>query len=77
MVIVLPLESLYSFNAGYGHKPQKLHLAVVNDEIPLENCSPLLYSDCFLDTNSLSLSCLYIDLIRNKTYEIVSICQEP
>lgn len=76
MVIVLPLESLYSFNAGYGHKPEKLHLAAVNDEIPLEECNPSLYSHCFLEpleSNSiLFLSCLYIDLIRNKTYEIVS-----
>lgn len=74
MVIVLPLESLYSFNAGYGHKPEKLHLAAVNDEIPLEECNPSLYSHCFLEpleSNSiLFLSCLYIDLIRNKTYEI-------
>lgn len=76
MVIVLPLESLYSFNAGYGHKPEKLHLAAVNDEIPLEECNPSLYAHCFLEplesSSKLFLSCLYIDLIRNKTYEIVS-----
>lgn len=73
-VIVLPVLQTYLFNTAIGRKPRNLHLAVVNDEIATANCSHSAYQGCFLDANqTVSLSCLYLEVLQNESYNFVSI----
>lgn len=73
MLFALPVLQCCNFNWVYGTLPENLHLAVVNDEISLKNCNSSSLFGCFLDERSdLFLSCLFLDIMQNKTYKIVS-----
>lgn len=73
MVFILPILQICIFNTVYGHEPDHLSIAIVNDEIPLNRCNFSINRGCFLDENSKTfLSCIFLDILRNKTYEMVS-----
>lgn len=57
-----------------GRNPKNVNVAVINEEIPIAECEHITYSECFLNENqSVPLSCLYLDLLGNNTYNFVSI----
>lgn len=73
LTIMLPFLNTLFFNIAIGRNPRGLSIAVVNDEISMFNCTEAMYSTCFLDDNStVTLSCLFINLLRNKSYTVVS-----
>lgn len=70
-VVILPLLQTYLFNVAIGRKPKNLNIAVINEEI--SNCHYSAYSGCFLDEKqNVSLSCLYLEFLKNETYTFVS-----
>lgn len=73
MVFLLPIIQICIFNWVFGHLPENLHVAVVNEEISLKNCNVSSSLGCFLDERQdMFLSCLFVDILRSKTYKIVS-----
>lgn len=72
-VIFLPTVQAYIFNLVVGVTPKHVKLGVVNDEIDYSKCNHSAYDGCFLDTNqNVSLSCLFLEYLQNKTYDFVS-----
>lgn len=74
--MVLPILQSYLFNVTFGGRPTNLPIAVVNEEIKNDSCNSLTYDSCFLneeENQNIALSCLYLEFLRNKSYNLVSI----
>lgn len=71
-MIFLPTIQAYIFNLVVGVTPKHVKLGIVNDEIDFLKCNHLAYDGCFLDNQNVSLSCLFLEYMQNKTYDFVS-----
>lgn len=80
-LFLLPLVQTYFFNLAIGHDPQGLYIAVVNKELQQRRpgeCKPEYYEGCFLDNpQDVIMSCAYVEQMRHKSMNIVSIQTDP
>lgn len=77
-MLFLPLIQTVLFNVACGHDPKHLALGVLNEEIIAGNpemCrSASQTKSCFMD-GGVSVSCLLLDKLKEKTFELVIITQ--
>ncbi|KAK7588216.1 hypothetical protein V9T40_005461 [Parthenolecanium corni] len=67
LLMFLPVVSSWFFCTAIGRYPQRLKLAIVNEET---NCNMYERNGCFLDSDSnVHISCLFLEALKNKTYE--------
>ncbi|XKL64715.1 hypothetical protein PGB90_004801 [Kerria lacca] len=72
LVLALPLTQNIFANLTLGKKPKNLPLGVLNEEIPINNCSYTTYNGCVLNENqTLTLSCLYLNYLRENFYTLI------